>query len=99
MNTRERRNKFGEHATMLEGARCSRMNTGKTNCMPRQQLADYDLPPMPALEQVSTMLLSSNRALPFPMRLKTERRGTGDDIRIGALRRTDSAIMLVTVIG
>merc|ERR1719258_741115 len=29
--------------------------------MPRPQLADYDLPPMPALEQGSTMLLSSNR--------------------------------------
>ena len=59
------------------------MNTGKTNCMPRQQLADYDLPPMPALEQVSTMLLSSNRALPSPVTLKdglkTERRGKGDD--------------------
>ena len=53
------------------------MNTGKTNCMPTQQLADYDLPPMPALEQVSTMLLSSNRALPSPVTLKDgeERKG------------------------
>ena len=38
--------------------------------MPRPQLADYDLPPMPALEQVSTMLLSSNRALPTPVALE-----------------------------
>merc|ERR1719456_2150932 len=40
---------------------CSRMNTGATRCMIRSQLADYDLPPMPALEQVSTMFLASSR--------------------------------------
>ena len=35
------------------------MNTGTTRCMTRPQLADYDLPPLPALEQAIANLEQS----------------------------------------